>query len=278
MVDFIEIIQSPYFIRSVLAIILIAVNASIAGSFTVFRDISFLVAGTSHAALAGAAFAIVLSVYGYIYNFDALFGAMIFAVLTALAAGYASRKGDKEQINTAIGIAFAMSMSLAVLFISMIREYASQAWGLLLGDILLLTDNDIILLSVVTIFIVLISILFYREFIFISFDMEGAFAYGIRAELYNYLMLAIIAVSVVVILKGVGAILVFAMLVAPAAAANQLATKVNKVMTMAFLFALISGFIGLIISLYIPLSAGALAALIATCTYFIVIIFKKSFR
>jgi ABC-type Mn2+/Zn2+ transport system permease subunit len=275
MVEFVEIVQSPYFIRSILAIFLIAVNAAIAGSFTVFRDISFLVAGTSHAALAGAAFAIVIGVYGLFTGFDPLYGAMIFAILTSIAAGYASRKGDKEQINTTIGIAFAMSMSLAVLFISMIREYASQAWGLLLGDILLLTEGDIVLLSVFTVIIILLTILFYREFIFISFDMEGAVAYGIRAEFYNYMMLVLIAVSVVVILKGVGAILVFAMLVAPAAAANKIATRVSQVIVWAFVIALSSGFIGLVISFYIALSAGALAALIATCSYFIVFLIKR---
>ena len=275
MVDFLVIIQSPYFLRSVLAIILIALNAAMAGSFTVFRDISFLVAGTSHAALAGAAFAIVLSVYGVISWFGPLYGAILFAVLTAVAAGYASRKGDKEQINTTIGIAFAMSMSLAVLFISLIREYASQAWGLLLGDLLLLTDSDIILLSVVTLIIVIIMILFYREFIFISFDIEGAVAYGIRAEFFNYLMLILISVSVVVILKGVGAILVFAMLVAPAAAANRLVATANRVIIVAFILAITSGFVGLLISFYISISAGALAALIATCTYFIVILIKR---
>lgn len=278
MVEFSEIISSPYFLRSVIAIVLISVNAAVAGSFTVFRDISFLVAGTSHAALAGAAFAIVLSVYGIWTGFDPLMGAMLFAVLTSVAAGYASRKGDKDSINTTIGIAFAMSMSLAVLFISMIREFASQAWGLLLGDLLLLTDADIILLSVFTLIIALLTILYYREFIFVSFDMEGAVAYGIRAEFFNYLMLVLISVSVVVILKGVGAILVFAMLVAPAAAANGIASRVSQVMALAFVFALLSGFVGLIISFYIPLAAGALAALIATLMYFIVLVAKRSKR
>ncbi|RLI72224.1 ABC transporter permease, partial [Archaeoglobales archaeon] len=118
----------PYILRSILAVLLIAINASITGSFTIFRNVSFLVAGASHAALAGAALAIVLGVYG-IFTFNPIIGGAIFAVFTALAAGYAA----KDDINTAIAISFAMSMSLAILFISMIREYAARVWGLLMG-------------------------------------------------------------------------------------------------------------------------------------------------
>ena len=95
----------------------------------------------------------------------------------------------------------------------------------------------------------------------------------------NYILrsqsLTLVSLTVVVIIKGVGAILVFAMLVAPAAAANRLVSTANRVILVAFIFAIISGFIGLLISFYISVSAGALAALIATCTYFVVIVIKR---
>ncbi len=272
MVDLVSL--SPYTVRAIIAIFLLAINASIAGSFTVFKDVSFLVAGAAHAALAGAAFAIILEVYG-ILSFNPLIGGIIFASLTAFAAGYASRKGSKEQVNTAIGIAFAMSMSLAVLFISLIREQAARVWGLLFGDLLLLTNQDIALMTVITILVLILAIVFYREFLFVSFDMEGAMAYGIKAQRFNYLILLLIAVSVVVILKGVGAILVFAMLVAPAAAANEVAGGVTRIMSLAFVFALIGGMAGIMVSFFFPVSPGAVAALIATSLYFIIIIAKR---
>ncbi len=258
-------------IRSIIGIFLIAVNASIAGSFTVFRNVSFLVAGASHSALAGAALVILLETYNIVY-INPLFGGILFAVLLALSAGYASQD---EGINTAIGISFAMSMSLAILFISMIREYAARVWGLLIGDLLLLTNDDLILMFISTIIVVSIVLLFYRSFLFISFDIEGAMAFGINASLLNYLLLAIIAISVVVLLKGVGAILVFAMLVAPAAAANEVAKKVRDVFIISFFIALFSGFFGLFISFFFEVSPGAIASLTATSIYFFAIITKK---
>lgn len=265
---------SPYTLRAIIAIFLLAINAALSGSFTVFKDVSFLVAGAAHAALAGAAFAIVLSMYGII-SFNPLIGGIAFAALTALAAGYSSRKGSKEQVNTSIGIAFAMSMSLAVLFISLIREQAARVWGLLFGDLLLLTNQDIALMASITILLIIFSVLFYREFIFVSFDMEGAMAYGIKAQYFNYLILLLIAVSSVVILKGVGAILVFAMLVAPAAAANEVARGIMRIIFLSFFIALLSGFTGILLSFFFPVSPGAVAALIATSLYFLITLIKR---
>lgn len=264
-------ILQPYIIRSILAILLIAVNASVAGSFTVFRNVSFLVAGASHAALAGAALAIVLTIYR-IFNLDPILGGAIFAVFVALSAGYAARD---EGINTAIAISFAMSMSLAVLFISIIREYAARVWGLLMGDLFLLTDHDLTLMAISTLFVLIVAMLFYREFLFVSFDMEGALAFGINASIVNYLLLTIIAISVVVMLKGVGAILVYAMFVAPAAAANEIARKISDVFILAFVIAALSGFFGILVSFYVEASPGAIAALMASLTYFLSVAFKK---
>ncbi|MCD6383374.1 MAG: metal ABC transporter permease [Thermoplasmata archaeon] len=266
-----EILTTPYLLRALIALFLISINAALSGSFTVFRGQSFLVAGAAHAALAGAALAIVLEVYG-VLSMNPLMGGLIFAVLMAISAGYASREGKSERSETAIGVAFAVSMSLAILFISVIPEYSSRAWGLLMGDLMLLTEQDILLMLLATIAVIAFFVLFYREFLFISFDMEGAIAYGVNASRYNYLLTILIATSVVVILKGVGAILVYAMLIAPAAAANEGGRSINSVIAITFLIALLSGLAGIVVSFAFPLSPGAIAGLIAGSVYFIKII------
>jgi ABC-type Mn2+/Zn2+ transport system permease subunit len=165
-------------------------------------------------------------------------------------------------------------MSLAVLFISMIREYAARVWSLLIGDIFLLTDSDVVLMLISTLVVLVVCTLFYREFLFISFDMEGAIAYGIRANLLNYVLLVLIAIAVVVTLRGVGAILVFAMFVAPAASAVEVSKNVRSVFILAFLIAITSGFAGLAISFFYPVSPGAMASLFASLTYFAVVVKK----
>ena len=258
-----------YLIRAIIAVFILSINASIAGSFTIFKDVPFLIVGAAHAALAGAALFIALAVYG-VFNFDPIIGSIIFAIFVAISAAHA-----KSKVNIAIGISFAMSMSLAVLFISLIREQASRVWGLLFGDLLLLTNRDIISMAIITIFVIIIALYFNKEFLFISFDSEGAKASGIKVNELNYLLLSLIAVSTVIMVKGVGAILVYAMLVAPAAAANEKAKSVLQVFSISALIALISGFSGLFITFYFTISATAVASLIATLFYFFFVINKK---
>ncbi len=262
-----EYLQNPFILRAIIAIVLISMVTATIGSFTVFRGLSFLLAGIAHAAMAGAAFAIFISYYGLIPHFHPLLGSLIFGLIMIIAVGLFKMDIGGESSDVAIGIAFAMSMSLAVLFISLIREYAVQAWGLIVGDLLLLTTFDILLLIIVTAIIVFLTMIFYKEFLFISFDIEGAEALGLRIVFYNYLMLILIALAVVVLLKGVGAILVYALMIIPAAAANNVARKVSDVFIFAFIFSLMSGFLGLVIALYIDVAPSALAGLIALAIY-----------
>ena len=251
-------------------------NASLAGSFTIFRNVSFLVAGAAHAALAGAALAIVLEEAGF--PIPVLLGGAVFAVFAAIIAGYASgrgRMGRGEDTNTAIAVSFALSMSLAVLFISMIREYAARVWGLLIGDLFLLSYSDLKLMLVSTLFVVLISIVFYRAFLFISFDAEGALASGMKVSFYDYVLLSTVAIAVVVIMGGVGAILVFAMFVAPSATAARIVNTIRGVFLLSFVLSFVSGILGLTLSFLLPFSPGAIAATLVSSAYFVTAFLKR---
>jgi len=266
----------PFIIRAVIAVFIISLNAAITGTFTVFRNVSFLVAGTAHAALAGAALAIVLEEFGF--NMPILVGGIIFAVFAAVIASYASGRGKvgkQEDTNTAIAISFALSMSLAVLFISMVREYAARVWGLLIGDLFLLSYSDLKAMLIATLFVIFVTILFYRVFLYISFDVEAAIASGIKVDIYDYLLLSTIAISVVVIMGGVGAILVFAMFVAPSAIATRFSNSISRVFLLSFLISFASGLLGIALSFILPFSPGAIAGVVVSSTYFISAFVKR---
>ncbi len=266
----------PFLLRALLAVLLISVNAALAGTFTVFRNVSFLVAGAAHAALAGAALAIVLEELGV--RVPVLLGGAVFAVFAALIAGYASGRGKmgKDDTNTAIAVSFALSMSLAVLFISMIREYAARVWGLLIGDLFLLSYSDLKLMVLSTLFVVLVSVALYRAFLFVSFDAEGALSCGVNVSLYDYVLLSTVAIAVVVIMGGVGAILVFAMFVAPSATATRIVNSVRGVFLLSFVLSLVSGVSGIILSFLLPFSPGAIAATLVSSAYFLTAFVKRS--
>lgn len=269
-IDLIELVGKPFFLRALIGVVIISINASIAGSFTIFRNVSFLVAGASHSALAGTALFILLQTY-LAFNVNPLAGGVLFAILTAIFSGYAG----KRDTNTAIGISFAMSMSLAVLFISMIREYSSRVWTFLIGDLFLLTHDDIYIMLGVTAINIFLVALFYRHFIFISFDYETATAFGLNSNLYNYILLSMIAISTVALLKGVGALLVFSMLIAPSAVGNIMARDLRSVFVISFMVALLCGIGGIAVSLFYPVSPGAISSLIASTLYFSAVSFRK---
>ncbi|HDS31034.1 MAG TPA: metal ABC transporter permease [Firmicutes bacterium] len=275
-----EYFSSPFVIRGLAATILIAINAGVAGSFAAFRNSTFLIAGASHAALAGAAAIILFHSIGVMTGVDPMIGGGISAILLTLLAAYAGYSGKTGDVDTAIGVGFAFSMAVAVLIISLIPESAARVWAILLGDLLLVTYSDLRLMSLATVIVVAAFMLFSSEFLFITFDIGGAKAFGIRAERYNLLMFGLIGLSVAVMLKGIGAILVFAVMVAPPAASMLFARSVGRVIAGAVLIALSSGILGIFVSYFINISVSALTAFFAASAYFIglVILFVQKKR
>jgi len=263
-------LQNPFILRALLAVILISILSATAGSFTIFRGLSFLVAGIAHAAFAGAALALVLYQHGYLKYMDPIFMALVFGVLMAVVIGVSEKAENISRVEVSIGVAFALSMSLAILFISLMREYSVEAWALILGDILLLTLNDIVILTIITMIDLFAFILFMRVFIFLSFDPEGTRALGVNVDLYHVLMLVLIAASTVVLLKGVGVILVYAVMVVPPAIANRVANDVSSVMKISFLISASSGILGILISCLIDIIPSAIIGLILVAIYFLV--------
>ncbi len=264
-----EYLGSPFIVRAFLAVILIAVNAGLVGSFAAFRSSTFLVEGASHAALAGAAAIILLHSIGIWMGVDPMVGGAVSAVLLALLAGHASYAGKKADVDTAIGVGFAFSMAIAVLLISLIPESATKVWGILLGDLLLVTWTDLGMMAAATVIIAAFFFAFRREFLFITFDIEGAKAFGVHAKRYNLLMFVLIGLAVAVMLKAIGAILAFALMVAPAATSILIARSVRRVIVGAMLIALASGVLGIVLSYFIDVSVSGLTALFATAGYLV---------
>ncbi|MEX0569149.1 MAG: metal ABC transporter permease [Candidatus Njordarchaeota archaeon] len=263
------LLTNPFVLRAFIAILLISVLAATAGSFTTFRGLSFLVASIAHSALAGAALAVVLDQYGIVKELDPTLSALLFGIIMAIIIGISEKIEHTEKIEIAIGISFALSMSLAVLFISMMREYSVEAWALILGDILLLSFRDILVLTIITAIVAFIFILFMREFIFLSFDPEGTRAMGVNVDFYHILMLVLVASSTVVLLRGIGAILVYAVLIIPSAIANKISKDVYQILFYSFVISLTCGIIGIIVSLFISVAPSSIIGLLLVLIYLI---------
>lgn len=247
--------------RALLAAVLIGVLCSVIGVFVVVKGFSFIGAGIAHASFAGVTL-------GFLLGINPLALALLFSLLMVFFVGWVTRRGELK-LDISIGIFFAFTMALAILFIGLMKQYQAGVYGYLFGDILSVTPVDLWLILGISIFVLTVVGLLYKELQFITFDQEMAEASGLPVTFLYYLLLVLIAMTVVVSLKAVGVILVFALIVTPAATAYQL---VHRLTPMIFISAAIGtggSIAGLIFSYIWDIPSGATIVSVLTLIFFI---------
>jgi ABC-type Mn2+/Zn2+ transport system permease subunit len=264
-----EPLRYPFMLRGLLAAIMVGVVCATVGTYVVLRGMAFFGDALSHAILPGVA-------VGYLVSGGAraslFWWGLATAVLTAIAIG-AIGKGAQIKEDTAIGILFAGMFALGVALISSARSYAVDLAHLLFGDVLGVSANDLVLIGVLGGLVLLVVLAFYKEFLLLSFDPVLAITLRLPAELLNYLLFVLIALTVVVALQTVGVALMVAMLVTPAATAYLLTRRLGRMMALAALIGSLSGVVGLYISYYVSVASGAAIVLVCTALFVVTLLF-----
>ncbi|MFC1662031.1 metal ABC transporter permease, partial [Gemmatimonadota bacterium] len=236
------------------------VTCAILAVFVVLRRMAFIGVGISHAALGGVAL-------GLIAGFPPVLAAGAFSVGVAWVIGWITRKGEVSA-DTAIGIFFPTAMALGVALISLSQTYRQDLLAYLFGNILSIGSGDLWLLLVLSGLSLGTLALFFKEFLFLGVDEEAAKAAGLPAAFLNYLLLTILAVTIVSAMKLVGIILVSAFLVIPAATGQALARSVRGMVAISVASALISVAMGLWLSWLWDLPSGASIVLFSAALFF----------
>ncbi|MEJ2708691.1 MAG: metal ABC transporter permease [Anaerolineales bacterium] len=266
MISPIDFIVSPlnyaFMVRGLLAALMVGVVCATVGTYVVLRGMAFFGDALAHSILPGIA-------VGYLVGGGAQASLFWWGLVTAIAAsigiGTISR-GAKIREDTAIGIVFAGMFATGIALISTVRSYTVDLTHFLFGDILGVSVADLRLILIFGALIIAAVILFYKEFLVLSFDPLLADTLRLPSRLLEYLLLTLIAVAIVVSLQTVGVALMVAMLVTPAAAAYLLTRRLPVMMLLAALIASLSGVIGLYVSYYASVASGA--AIVLTCTFF----------
>jgi manganese/iron transport system permease protein len=245
--------------RGLLAALMVGVLCAVIGCYVVLRGMAFLGDAMAHAILPGVAIA-------YLLEGNLLLGALAAAVVVALGIGFFSRRGALKE-DTAIGILFAAALALGVALISSIRTYASDLSHILFGNVLGVSVGDVWLTAGLS-FLVLATILaLYKPFLVVSFDPVLAATLRLPAEPLRFLMLILLAMTVVVSMQTVGVGLVAAMLVTPAATAYLLTRRLPTMMVISAAIGAFSSAAGLYLSFYINVASGAVIVLVATAIF-----------
>jgi ABC-type Mn2+/Zn2+ transport system permease subunit len=260
-----EPLSYSFMVRGLIATALVGVICSVIGTFIVLRGMAFFGDALSHTILPGVA-------VGYLVNggtgSSLFWWALATAIISALSIGAISR-GSKIREDTAIGITFAGMFALGIALISTVHNYSVDLTHFLFGNVLGVTASDLLLICIFGAAILLIILAFYKEFQVISFDPVLAVTLRLPARLLEYVLLILIAMTIVVSLQTVGVALMVAMLVTPAATAFLLAKRMPVMMALAALIGSLSGVIGLYISYYANIASGAAIVLVATLVFLI---------
>lgn len=247
--------------RALIASLIVGVVCSVLGCFVVLRAMAFLGDALAHAILPGVAIA-------YLLGANLLAGALIAALVVAVGIGLFSRRGAVKE-DTAIGILFAAALALGVVLISTVRSYAVDLTHILFGNVLGVSADDLWLTGILAAAVLATVFLLYKEFLLASFDPVLAHTLGRRPELLRFVMLILLALTVVVSLQTVGVGLVAAMLVTPAATAYLLTRRLSRMMVLSAAIGAASSVAGLYFSYYLNVASGAAVVLTATVVFMV---------
>jgi ABC-type Mn2+/Zn2+ transport system permease subunit len=261
-----ELFTYDFMQRSLLAAALVGGLCSVIGVFVVLRGLAFVGAGTAHAAFAGVAL-------GYLIGWPPLGLAIVFGLATVWITGWVEEKG-RMKLDVSIGILYTTTMALAILFIGLMKTYNAEVYGYLFGSVLSVTSEELRIIGGLSVLVLGLIILFSKELYFIAFDQEMAEASGVPARRIFFLLLTLVALTVVVSLKTVGAILVFAMVLIPASTAYQLTSSLRTLTLYSIVIGVTTAVAGVVISATWDVPSGPAIVLLATTVFFISVLFS----
>lgn len=249
--------------RALLAGALAVVSTAVIGTWVVLRGLSFMGDALAHGVLPGVALAVVLA-------FDQLLGALLGAALMIVGVNAVHRRTRLPE-DVGIGLLFVGMLALGVIIFSKASTFAVSLTSTLFGDVLGVTPSDLAVQGLAALVTLAGALVFHRPFLALAFHDEKAEILGMRPRRAHLVMLGLVALAVVTSFRPVGALLVIALLVAPAATASLLVRRVPMMMVSAVAVGILSVVAGLLASYHFGTAGGASVAGVAVLVFFLVL-------
>ena len=255
----------PFMKYALLAGLLACISFGVVGTYVVTRRISYLAGAIAHSVLGGIGAAVYAQqVLGWKWCHP-MFGAMVAALLAAVLLGLVSLYG-KEREDTAISVIWATGMSVGLLFFALVPNFADPM-SYLFGNISLVDQTDLWGVLILDLVVVTLTLLFHERILAVAFDEEFARLRGISTAWYFMLLLVMTALSVVLLIRLVGIVMVIALLTIPSAIAGRFVAKIWQMMVVATLLSMVFISSGLYTAYELDLSTGPIIILIAAAAY-----------
>lgn len=257
-------VQSAFMQRALLAAVLVAIATGVVGTLTVLRGMAFLGDALAHGVLPGIAAALLIGIPSFI-------GALAGAAVMMGGVSMVSRRTRLSQ-DVAIGLLFVGMLALGVVLVSRSSEFAGSLTDILFGEVLGVSWTAILWQAIVAMVVVVLAWVLRRPFLLMAMDPDQARVAGYPVRLLEVVLLGMIAVTVVASFTVVGTLLVFGMLLAPAGAAALLTRRLGPMMALSAAIGCLSAYVGLLLSWYFDLAAGATMVLVAVAIFFVVML------
>ncbi|HEY9865978.1 MAG TPA: metal ABC transporter permease [Candidatus Obscuribacterales bacterium] len=265
--ELIKLFEFEFMRNALIAGFLVSIACGMIGTFIVVNRIVFISGGIAHAAYGGIGM-------GYFFNFSPVLGAMVFSVFSALGMGLVYRK-TQQRADTIIGVMWAIGMAIGIIFIDLTPGYKVDLMSYLFGSILTVPPSDLILMLILNMVIGVMIFLFYKELVAISFDPVFAETRNLPVDQLYLMLIVAIALTVVMVMKVVGLILVIALLTIPAAISGQFVKDLKQMMVFSSILGIVFTTLGLGISYFFNLTSGATIILVAGFAYLLSLSLKN---
>ena len=268
------LLQHSFLQHALLAGLLVSLSCGVVGTYVVTRRITYLAGGIAHCVLGGMGVARYMQVvHGWAF-LDPLLGAVVAALGAAFIIGWINIHA-KERIDTVISAFWGMGMATGILFISKTPGYGEDMMAYLFGNILLVTQGDLLVIAGLDLFIMATALLFHKQFVAVCFDEEFARLRGIHARFFYFLMLALTALTVVLLVSIVGIVMVIVLLTLPAAIAGRFCLRMGSTMVLAAGICALLTTTGLALSYKPDLPAGATIIVLTGVVYLTTTLLKR---
>lgn len=261
-----NILEYQFMQNAVIAGLCGGITCAVVGVFVVTMHLSFIGVCIAHAAFAGA----LLGVWA---GFDPLLGALVFSLIAAAVIGPLADRGELSP-DTSIGIVFSLMLGLAFLFMGLMPGAKTEALNLFWGSILTVSRRDLIFLGAVALMMIGLVAVFYKEIMAVVCHRQVAVAVGIPAALVFYGILFATGVTVTASLQSIGGLLVYSLILNPAAAAYQLTYNLKRMLLIASAFGILSCWAGLAASYLFDLPSGASIVIVSSIIFGLAVVFS----
>ena len=259
--------QFEFMRRALIVSVLVGITCPVLGAYVITRGNAFLGDALSHSVVPGMVVAFMLGISPF-------FAAVPAGIVVALIMGALSRRTGLTE-DTSIGIVYAGMFALGLVMLSKASGINVNIEDLLLGQVLGVTQTDVYISLGLTILVVGGLYIFHRQLVYTTHDSVGASVAGVRTNLVEYVLLALLALVIVIGIQAAGIALVMAMLITPAATAYLIARRFVGVMFLGAIIGVVSAIIGLYLSYHADLPSGPAMALVATLIFVVAVIFRR---